>query len=221
MKHVICTFAPASRNEHRVYFLALKKYAVTRETACFFYVLDELGYERRVSKKTSNETGFKAGHAAEFSEIMEQDEAVDTVEAAAARRQYAAFTAEEKAEAEAMNTPAKVEVYAMYATISDSICAYGSVYQITKIEPMVDGTLITFNGKTELFGAGETILIVENTAPLVVPAYQRTFYVYDAEDQAAIIEEDHAEALVIDAEINEIVLYAGESAPVQMDGDMN
>lgn len=103
MKTVTCTFVPASRNEHRVYFLALKQYAVTRETACFFYVLDEMGYERRVSKKTGNETGYKAGHAAEFSEIMEQAEAVDTVEAAAARRQYAAFTAEEKAEAEAMN----------------------------------------------------------------------------------------------------------------------
>lgn len=103
MKTVTCTFVPASRNEHRVYFLALKQYAVTRETACFFYVLDEMGYERRVSKKTGNETGYRAGHAAEFSEIMEQAEAVDTVEAAAARRQYAAFTAEEKAEAEAMN----------------------------------------------------------------------------------------------------------------------
>lgn len=103
MKFVTCTFAPASRNEHRVYFLALKKYAVTRETACFFYVLDEMGYERRVSKKTGNETGYKAGHAAEFSEIMEQAEAVDTEEAAAARRQYAAFTPAEKAEAEAMN----------------------------------------------------------------------------------------------------------------------
>lgn len=103
MKTVTCTFVPASRNEHRVYFLALKQYAVTRETACFFYVLDEMGYKRRVSKKTGNETGYKAGHAAEFSVIMEQAEAVDTVEAAAARRQYAAFTAEEKAEAEAMN----------------------------------------------------------------------------------------------------------------------
>jgi len=103
MKYVTCTFAPASRNEHRTYFVRLNKYAVVRETACFFYVLDEMGYERRVSKKTSCETGYKANHAAEFSEIMEQAEAVDTVEAAAARRQYAAFTPAEKAEAEAMN----------------------------------------------------------------------------------------------------------------------
>lgn len=77
MKHVICTFAPATRNEHRTYFVRMAKYAVIRETACFFYVLDEMGFERRVSKKTGNETGYKAGHAAEFSEIMEQAEAMN------------------------------------------------------------------------------------------------------------------------------------------------
>lgn len=139
MKHVICTFAPATRNEHRTYFVRLNKYAVIRETACFFYVLDEMGFERRVSKKTSNETGYKAGHAAEFSEIMEQAEAVDTVEAAAARRQYAAFTAAEKTEAEAMNAADVVtgETVRVGQVIED---AKGSRFVVTQVMRMAGYT---------------------------------------------------------------------------------
>lgn len=197
MKHVICTFAPATRNEHRTYFVRLNKYAVIRETACFFYVLDEMGFERRVSKKTSNETGYKAGHAAEFSEIMEQAEAVDTVEAAAARRQYAAFTAEEKAEAEAINAAdvVKGETVRVGQVIED---AKGSRFVVTQVMRMagytdasghVEGTYFpvthgyrsirfnTCNAASIAYGVKSTRLIKDvepaPTAPAAIEAVYR------------------------------------------------
>ena len=75
-----------------------------------------------------------------------------------------------------------VEVYAMYATPKDSISLFsGEVHQITAVEPAIKGTKLSYNGITEEFEAGETIMIVENTA----------------DDAAAIIAANHAN-LVLD-----------------------
>lgn len=51
-----CTWIGLHANEHRVYWVLHKRYDA-RETKCAYFVKDELGYERRVSKKTMAETG--------------------------------------------------------------------------------------------------------------------------------------------------------------------
>lgn len=217
MKFVTCTFAPASRNEHRTYFVRLNKYAVVRETACFFYVLDEMGYERRVSKKTSCETGYKANHAAEFSEIMEQAEAVDTQEAAAARRQYAAFTAAEKTEAEAMNA-ATVSRRDAIETMIDSMD-----------DAISDRDILTARAwKADIKAAVEAdhVEALEEDAQRQMdkPAFRAFWAASEFSAMATAVQAFdavHAEALTINEEIDAIVAYAGEAAPLQLNGDIN
>ena len=51
-----CTWIGLHANEHRVYWVLNKKYEA-RETKCFYFVKDEFGCERQVSKKTMAVTG--------------------------------------------------------------------------------------------------------------------------------------------------------------------
>lgn len=56
MKLLTCTWLGFKCNDHRIYWVLHKQYQA-RETKNFYFVKDELGYERQVSKKTMAQTG--------------------------------------------------------------------------------------------------------------------------------------------------------------------
>lgn len=68
MKELTCTFLGKDVNEYRVYWVIFKEYPLKRETKTMWFISDELGFERKVSKKSGLITGMKAGYATEFTE---------------------------------------------------------------------------------------------------------------------------------------------------------
>lgn len=64
VKTLTCVFQP---DAERTVFTRLEKYEITRETKCFWWVKDNNGYpNRKISKRTMREAGYKEAYAAEF-----------------------------------------------------------------------------------------------------------------------------------------------------------
>lgn len=56
---VVCWHVPSAINRARIYWVEGKKYQVTRRTKASFWVVDELGFERRFNATTGGCTGYK------------------------------------------------------------------------------------------------------------------------------------------------------------------
>ena len=68
MTTLTCTWIGKDANKNLTYWVLGKEYQA-RETKTMYMVKDELGYERKISKKTMAETGFsKECYATSFSE---------------------------------------------------------------------------------------------------------------------------------------------------------
>lgn len=64
VKTLTCVFQP---DLERKTFTHLTKYEITRETACFWWIKDNNGYpNRKISKRTMREAGYKEAYASEF-----------------------------------------------------------------------------------------------------------------------------------------------------------
>lgn len=64
VKTLTCVFQP---DAERAIFTRYGQYEITRETACFWWVRDNNGYpNRKISKRTMREAGYKTAYAAEF-----------------------------------------------------------------------------------------------------------------------------------------------------------
>lgn len=64
VKKLTCVFQP---DAERTVFTRLETYEITRETKCFWWVKDNNGYpNRKISKRTMREAGYKEAYAAEF-----------------------------------------------------------------------------------------------------------------------------------------------------------
>ena len=63
-KALICSGQPDAERET---FTRYGKYEIVRETACFWWIKDNHGlHDRKISKRTMRETGYKEAYAAEF-----------------------------------------------------------------------------------------------------------------------------------------------------------
>lgn len=64
VEFLICIMQPdAERNT----FTRYGKYEIVRETSCFWFINDNYGrHERKISKRTMREAGYKVAYAAEF-----------------------------------------------------------------------------------------------------------------------------------------------------------
>lgn len=64
VKTLTCVFQP---DAERTVFTRFGQYEITRETKCFWWVKDNNGYpNRKISKRTMREAGYKEAYAAEF-----------------------------------------------------------------------------------------------------------------------------------------------------------
>lgn len=59
---VKCHYVPDAINKSRTYWIEGKTYEVTRRTKASFWVIDEVGFERRFSSKTGGSTEEKEGY---------------------------------------------------------------------------------------------------------------------------------------------------------------
>lgn len=65
VKTLTCVFQP---DVEREVFTRFGTYEITRETKCFWWIKDDNGYpNRKISKRTMREAGYKEAYAAEFS----------------------------------------------------------------------------------------------------------------------------------------------------------